>query len=290
MCAQRGPKAVAETGSSEGRFVWYELSSTDPRGAIAFYKRVLGWDAADASGSGPAYSFFLSKGTPVAGLMALPQNARRMGAAPQWTGYVAVSDVDKAASRAKSLGATILMPPTDVPNVSRFCVIGDPEMATMILSKGLGQSAQAPQPQHPPPSPVIWHELNAARPQKAFDFFSELVGWQKAELHQNSLGFYQEFAIANEPAGGIISKPDDWERSFWRYYFQVDGIEAATKRVVDAGGKVYEGTILLPNGSRIAYCSDPYGALFGLMDVTVRIKVGCYVAQEPQGKKPPKKP
>ena len=44
--------------NSHGRFVWYELMTTDMEGAKAFYANVVGWGARGASMPGPAYSLF----------------------------------------------------------------------------------------------------------------------------------------------------------------------------------------------------------------------------------------
>src|SRR5271166_6423092 len=189
--------------SAHGRFVWYELSSPDPAASKAFYKSVLGWDTSDASGGGPAYTFFLKGRVPVAGLTFFPESARKMGAAPQWTGYVAVSDVDLAARRVTELNGFVFIPPSNVPNVSRFTVIGDPERATLVLVKGLGQGGGGEPAKPNAAGPVTWHELIAAHPDKAFDFYSALLGWQKANVHQSPLGSYQDFSIGTETVGGI---------------------------------------------------------------------------------------
>jgi len=59
--------------------------------------------------------------------MNLPEDARRTGATPHWIGYVGVDDVDAAVDRIKQLGGTVYVPPTDVPNISRFSVVADPQ-------------------------------------------------------------------------------------------------------------------------------------------------------------------
>ena len=56
---------------------------------------------------------------------------------PHWIGYVGVDDVDAAVDRIKQLGGAVHIPPTDVPNISRFSVVADPQMATLALVKGL---------------------------------------------------------------------------------------------------------------------------------------------------------
>jgi predicted enzyme related to lactoylglutathione lyase len=44
-----------------------------------------------------------------------------------WGVYVTVDDVDATAAKAEELGGKILVPPTDIPNVGRFCVLQDPQ-------------------------------------------------------------------------------------------------------------------------------------------------------------------
>ena len=133
-------------GKSDGSFVWYELATTDVDIAKAFYSGVVGWGTADAM-PGSVYTLFTAGGTPVAGLAQLQASAQRAGAAPQWRGYVGVDDVDATARRVKKLGGTVLMPPTDVPNVSRLSVIADPQMAALALIEGR-EAGQEQDPRH----------------------------------------------------------------------------------------------------------------------------------------------
>ena len=50
---------------SEGRFVWYELMTTDTQAAKGFYTKVVGWGAQDASMPGMSYTMFTAGETPV---------------------------------------------------------------------------------------------------------------------------------------------------------------------------------------------------------------------------------
>ena len=84
---------------SHGRFVWYELMTTDMEAAKAFYAKVVGWGTQDASMPGMAYTLFTVGGASVGGLMGLPEGARKTGAEPRWLGYVGVNDVDATAER-----------------------------------------------------------------------------------------------------------------------------------------------------------------------------------------------
>lgn len=265
-------------GNSVGRFVWYELATTDMETAKAFYADVMGWGTGDASTSGSAYSLFTAGGAPVAGLMKAPPDARKADTAPQWIGYVGVDDVDVIAGRAKQLGGTVHVPPTDVPNVSRFSIIADPQKATFALIKGHG-GAHDRQVQLGAPGQISWHELLTSDLERALDFYSGLLGWQKADSEEGPMGTYQQFSAGAETIGGMFTRPGISPLSFWLYYSNVNDIEAAAKRVNAGGGEIIYGPIAVPGGARIVHCRDPQGAMFGLIDRRVRIAVGCYSAR-----------
>jgi predicted enzyme related to lactoylglutathione lyase len=58
-------------------FAWYELTTTDLEGARAFYTKVMGWGAWDASAPGMPYILFTAGKATVSGLMDLPEGARQ---------------------------------------------------------------------------------------------------------------------------------------------------------------------------------------------------------------------
>ncbi len=250
---------------SHGRFVWYELMTPDTEIAKAFYAGVLGWGARGASMPGSAYSLFTTGESPVAGLVKLPEDAGRTDSTPHWIGYVGVDDVDAAVDRIKRAGGAVYVPPTDIPSISRFSVVADPQMATLALVKGQ-KSGQARSAGLGAPGRVGWHELLAADWEKAFAFYGELFGWQKAESHVGAMGTYQGFSAGGEPIGGMFTKPPNLPFPFWLYYFNTDDIQAAAKRVEAGGGQILYGPTEVPGGPWIVHCTDPQGALFALLD------------------------
>ena len=253
-----------ETGLVDyhGRFVWYELITTDPVGARAFYTKVVGWGAQDVSTSDLAYTRLTSEGAPVAGLMDLPEEARKMGATPRWMGYVSVKDMDTTADRIKRLGGAVYVPPTDS-NIGRISVVADPQTATFGLVKGLIAGQQQPADLGKP-GRVGWHELLAADWEKALAFHGELFGWQKAGADIGPTGTYQLFSADGQTIGGMFTKRPEDPVPFWLFYFNIDDIDAAAERVKLAGGQVFKGPLELPGGGWIARCRDPQGAAFAL--------------------------
>jgi uncharacterized protein len=272
--------------NSHGRFVWYELMTTDTEIAKAFYARVVGWDARDVSMPGLRYSLLTIGDAPVAGLVNVPEHARRTGAASHWIGYVGVDDVDAAVDRTKQLGGAVRVPPTDVPNISRFSVVADPQMATLGLVVGQ-RSGQTQAAGLSTLGRVGWHELLAADWEKALAFYSELFGWQKAESHFGAMGTYQGFSAGGEPIGGMFTKPATLPFPFWLYYFNIDDIQAAAQRVEAGGGQILYGPTEVPGGPLIVHCTDPQGAIFALLDRRSRKAIGYFYFERPQRATPP---
>ena len=249
--------------SSHGCFVWYELTTTDAEAAKAFYADVVGWGLRDASMPGAAYTLFTAGDVAIAGLTGLPAEARRMGAQPRWMGYVGVDDVDAATDRLRRLGGAVYVPPTDVPDVSRFSIVADPQAATLALVKWLDPGQEQPAALSSP-GHVGWYELSAVDWEQAFAFYRELFGWQKVDADIGGIGTYLIFSAGGHSIGGMFTKPPTVPMPFWLYYFNVGDIDAAAKRVKAGGGKILEGPLEARGGNRIVRCTDPQGAMFAL--------------------------
>ncbi|PTQ09416.1 glyoxalase [Sphingomonas oleivorans] len=244
-----------------GRFVWYELISPDREASKRFYGDVMGWGAEDTQMPGMVYTMFNIDGTPVAGLMDLPEpNAR-----PGWTGYVAVDDVDGTVEQVKRLGGSVHVPPTDIADVGRFSIVADPQGAVLALFTSL--HPERDQPAAPgAPARVGWHELAAVDWEKAFAFYSELFGWQKAEgIDMGEMGIYQLFSAGGQPIGGMFNKPPTVPAPAWLFYVNIGDIDAAIERVKAGGGQILNGPMQVPGGDWIVQSIDPQGAMFALV-------------------------
>ena len=135
--------------SAPNSFVWYELMTTDTDAAEAFYREVVGWRSREFGQPDLPYTIMSAGETPVAGIMAIPEETRSAGGRPSWTGYIAVDDVDIAADRVRQAGGAVHRAPADIPNVGRFSVVSDPQGAIFALFKPSGDGG----PPAPPMTP-----------------------------------------------------------------------------------------------------------------------------------------
>lgn len=246
-------------------FVWYELMTTDPAGATAFYSSVVGWKVVDSGMPGPMpYNLLMVGEHHIAGLMGMPPDVPA-GVPSFWSGYVGVPDVDAGAQRYQAAGGQICRAPEDIPNVGRFAVVADPQGATLCLFKG-STDETPPSPAPGTPGTVGWHELMAADGATAFPFYAEQFGWTKADaIDMGPMGTYQLFCAGAEPVGGMMTKPPEMPVAAWAYYFNVEAIDAAVERVKAGGGQVINGPMEVPGGSWIINGIDPQGAMFSLV-------------------------
>lgn len=114
-----------------GQFHWNELWTSDAAKALAFYVRAFGYTHTEMDmGEQGLYRVLQTGETMRAGILSAPA-----GAPSGWVPYVGVDDCDQTVARATKLGATTLVPPTDIPDIGRFAVFVDPQGATIAVIK-----------------------------------------------------------------------------------------------------------------------------------------------------------
>ena len=242
-----------------GSFVWCELLTTDPGAAGPFYSKVVGWTTAPF---GPAYTTFNTKSGSVGGMMALPDDAKRMGAPPNWLMYVGTPNVDETATRVAQLRGRVLKQPADIPGTGRFAVVQDPYGATFgIYTPNAPRAAKA----QPRAGEFSWFELYTPNPEGAWSFYQSLFGWEKTSaMDMGEMGVYQMFGRGGGIPNGGIMKPPPGAPAAWLPYAMVPDAKAAAARAQANGGKIINGPMEVPGGDWIAQGMDAQGAMFAV--------------------------
>jgi uncharacterized protein len=123
----------SELVDAPGSACWGELATTDVKKAGAFYSSLFGWSLKESSVE--AYTEFINQGRAIGGM--LPLSMQSQGVPPNWLIYFAVENCDAAAEKAKELGATLCVSPTDIPNAGRIAAIQDPQGAVFSIFEAL---------------------------------------------------------------------------------------------------------------------------------------------------------
>ncbi len=250
-----------------GSFCWYELMTPDPAAAVAFYRRVVGWNEAAMGTPEAPYTVVLAGEHGVGGVMGmLPDGPADMP--PHWVGYILVDDVDAAAASIAKAGGAVHRPPADIPTIGRFAVVADPQGAAFIVFKPFPRQAAPGAPPADGVGLVGWRELMAGDGPSAFEFYAGQFGWTKTTGHDmGEMGVYQLFTdgAGAGDIGGMMTKPAHIPSPFWTYYIQVDAVGAAVERLKAAGGQVINGPMQVPGGLWVVQAADPQGAMFALL-------------------------
>ena len=254
--------AVA-TSTLLGRPLWYELMTTDMKGAEAFYRNVIGWKTTPFDGASAPYTIFNRGGdVGIGGVMKKPDDVK---APPFWAMYVGVPKLEEAAADIKRLGGKPHTEVIEIPTVGRMQMMMDPQGAAFYIFQ------PASKEQRPENAPEVgeasWHELLTTDVKAAMKFYEQAFNWQPSQtMDMGPMGTYQMFNRPHGMIGGMMKKPPEMANvpPNWLIYFRVPDVDAAVGRIKTNGGKVVNGPNEVPGGDRVLTATDPQGAVFGL--------------------------
>ena len=131
------------------------------------------------------------------------------------------------------------------------------------------------------PGVPCWVDVSEPDCESAREFYGGLFGWKFEEAVPGSDGTY--FIASHEAASSSIFDLSGTQLSgdvaairpipaagppmaMWNTYFWVDSADEAASKVRDAGGAILEEPFNFIDACRMAVCTDPEGAAFGLWE------------------------
>jgi uncharacterized protein len=269
------PRAAAneQTRQLQGSHIWYELMTTDPDAAKAFYDAVVpGWSIGERLPGDQDYRMIgRSDGGFAGGVLGLTDEMRQHGARPIWLGYIGVDDVDATAASIEQAGGKVLMPAFDIPQ-GRIAMVADPQGASFYIMKPVppanDPNAQSDLFSRDAEQRVGWNELSTSDAVAALDFYTTQFGWEKGDaMPMGDKGDYRFINRDGEMIGAIFPSAAGAsadEQPHWRYYFRVPSIAQAKATAEAKGGTIKVGPMEVPGGDHILIGTDPQGAEFAL--------------------------
>ena len=248
--------------TTPGRFVWYDLMTTDLEGAKSFYAALLGWTYNDFEmGEAGPYPMIRTGDRDIGGMVAVEAAP---GAASRWIAYVTVENVDAAASRAAAAGGAVRIPPSPIPNVGRFAELADPQGA--VISAFVSSNPPMPDPAGPPPAGIVcWNELLTSDPAGAVAFYQSVFGWGHGTMDMGPAGVYHLFKRDGKDIAGMMQMPPEAAAPpLWMPYFLVADVDASFATALPLGAMPFVKPTDIPEVGRFAVLGDPTGASFAL--------------------------
>ena len=116
--------------NQRGALCWNELATPDPEASADFYRELFGWQIDPMEGAGMPYLVIQNDGHGNGGI-----RAAQDGEPSYWLVYLGAGDIEADTAKAGELGASTLVPPTDI-GVGQISVLHDPQGAVFALYGG----------------------------------------------------------------------------------------------------------------------------------------------------------
>jgi predicted enzyme related to lactoylglutathione lyase len=127
----------AQIANESNAWSWSENQTRDLAAAKKFYGAVFGWTTSEMSNAGMEYTIYENGGKTIGGSMQMDDEHFPKEVPSNWLTYFSVDDADGGARKARELGGTVIVEPTDIPTVGRFAVVSDPQGAVFGIIKPL---------------------------------------------------------------------------------------------------------------------------------------------------------
>jgi uncharacterized protein len=252
------------TSHAPGTFCWPELSTTDQKGAVTFYRSLFGWNINDQPmGPNETYSMFEMRGKSIGAAYSMRKEERDQHVPPHWGSYVAVANADESAKQAEQLGGKTLAPAFDVMDAGRMAVLQDPTGAVFQVWQSKKHAGAGILNE---PGALCWTELMTRDTPAAEKFYTKLFGWSSKTSDMGPMK-YTEFSNQGKTGAGMMEITKEMGPSVppnWMPYFQVTNVDATFAKAKELGGAEIVAPRDIPNVGRFAVIKDPQGAVFSI--------------------------
>ena len=126
-----------EALTTHGAFSWFELQTSNPEMAAAWYSKLFSWSIRKIEVPSDYYVISANE-TEIGGIMKVSPNAP-----PHWSCIVTVDDVDAVQAKVAELGGTILTPAFNLLGVGRLLYTLDPAGLPIAFGTWVPQSERA---------------------------------------------------------------------------------------------------------------------------------------------------
>lgn len=243
-----------------GKFVWFDLFTTDMTTAQNFYDRVFDWDFERANEGNARVKNIMHQGQFVGNMIGRDSTPGDS----QWLSYMSVADTDHAYDAALSAGATKYTAPKEMPNRGRIAVVIDSQKAPVAL---LHSPVGDPPDGKPQANGWIGSELWTHDVDQAVAFYTRLGGYTVEDVEVHDKVQYKLLLTDDRPRAGVVSIP--WEKvdPQWVPYVAVVDIQATVKLIQANGGRILIAPQMDVRSGRVALFADPTGAVLGIQEL-----------------------
>ena len=117
------------------------------------------------------------------------------------------------------------------------------------------------------PGTPSWVELSTPDTDASAAFYRGLMGWSRTEPGPvDETGGYSMFLQGDQTVAGLMGHMQEGQPTAWSTYISVADADATATRVEAAGGTVAVAPMDVMDLGRMAFFTDPTGAMFGVWE------------------------
>ncbi|BCS89441.1 glyoxalase [Pseudodesulfovibrio sediminis] len=242
-----------------GKFVWFDLYTTDIVQATRFYDAVFNWSFERTDPESGKVKNILFDHERIGNVIERKDKAK----GSQWLSFISVRNTDALFNQALDSGATKLIAPKDMPDRGRVAVVLDPQEALFALvTSPLGDPADVKPTNGYWLGAELWtHDVDAA-----IQFYATLVGYTAQSLPVHEQVRYTQLLANAIPRCGVVSIPWEDVSPQWVPYVAVLDIQETLARVEAHGGRILIRPQMDIKSGRVAIFKDPTGGILGIQE------------------------
>jgi len=250
----------ATKSTTPGKFVWFDLFSTDTTTCEKFYKTLFGWDFKRTNESNAHVKTIFLQNKPIGNMI----GGKVTQGNSQWLSYISTEDVDTTLNMAANNGGSIYREGKDMPNRGHVGVAIDPQGAPFaVLTSFNGDPAEAEL------KPNMWlgAELWTSDAKEAARFYQIIAGYDVQLVGLHKKVEYRILKTNGKRRGGIVNIP--WKNTDpeWIPFIAVEDVATMMGKVASLGGKIIIAPDMSVKEGRLAIIADPSGAMFGIHQI-----------------------
>lgn len=241
----------------QGKFVWFDLYTTDMTSASNFYDALFGWDFERTNDLQPQVKTIFHRGKPIGNMFgrdAEPGDS-------EWISSLSVPEVSVMTEMVEELGGTVQSPPKVMPDRGVQAVVLDAQGAKIaLLTSSTGD------PMDTPFAINRWmgSELWTSDPTKATTFYVHLAQYTPTTMDEQTSMPYTLLSTKGHPRATINASLQKSTKPQWVPLILVNNLLNILTRVEKLGG-----TVLLPpdpafRKGQAAIIQDPSGAMVSI--------------------------
>lgn len=242
-----------------GKFVWFDLVTSDTSASQRFYSKVFGWKFLQLRGTKERYFLISNEGKNIGGIVK-PDGAPKGTVGSRWLSIASVANMDRAVAAITAGGGQVLQPAIVVDGFGTRALLRDSQGALIgLLQSSSGDRKDAPVET----GEFFWVDLYARDPAAAANAYKQL-GY---ELYTDEVSGDNRIILSAKgyARAGILRMPPDGREPGWLPYVQVDDVPATLALVRAAGGKVLREPDPAILGGQFAVFADPLGGVLGVL-------------------------